>query len=279
MAKRYQGFSPTQLQAFLNYRLALHKPLTVDGVEGTSTSNAVALYLDTAMRCVDAFPGKVFSIILKEAAYPRRRIAVFQDMLFNENLYKGKIDGFWGPNTAYSAELWQNELREFDGPMGVPVPAIQTVWPTYSELTSFYGKVGTGHTVMELPYPMRIAWDTSSLVNRITVHEKCSDSLRRILVRMLEQYGYDTIKRERMDLFGGCFNDRNMRGSDKKSTHAWACAIDLDPERNQLRMSAKEAQFAQPRYKPMLDAFAAEGWVSLGVARNYDWMHFQASRL
>jgi hypothetical protein len=36
---------------------------------------------------------------------------------------------------------------------------------------------------------------------------------------------------------------------------------------------------AQPEYAPFLDLWEAEGFVSLGRARNFDWMHVQAARL
>jgi hypothetical protein len=61
--------------------------------------------------------------------------------------------------------------------------------------------------------------------------------------------------------------------------HAFACAIDWDPERNPLRADHRWAQFAKPEYQPFLDAWEAEGWTSLGRAKDFDWMHVQAAHL
>ena len=62
--------------------------------------------------------------------------------------------------------------------------------------------------------------------------------------------GEAEIKALGLDLFGGCYNPRLMRGGSSLSTHSWATAINWDPEASQLK------------------------W---GRERNYDWMHVQAT--
>ena len=61
--------------------------------------------------------------------------------------------------------------------------------------------------------------------------------------------------------------------------HAWGIAIDWDADRNPLRATSKDAAMATPRYAKFLDLWEEEGWLSLGRARNFDWMHVQAATL
>jgi hypothetical protein len=85
----------------------------------------------------------------------------------------------------------------------------------------------------------------------------------------------EEIKKLDLDLYGGCYNFRKMRGGSDWSRHAWGIAIDLSPEKNALKMTHKTAQFARPEYKPMIDIFYKHGFVGLGPEEDRDWMHFQ----
>lgn len=135
---------------------------------------------------------------------------------------------------------------------------------------------GRGYlTTIDLPYPMRLAWDKNTIVTRMSCHKAIATALKRVFDDLLECYGYAKIKELGIDLFGGCFNYRAMRGGKTWSVHAWGLAIDLDPARNSLRETSRTARFARPEYKPMIDIFYKHGFVSLGVEKNYDWMHFQ----
>lgn len=154
-------------------------------------------------------------------------------------------------------------------------------WPKQDakSMNAFYGGVGTNQTTLKLPYPMRIAWEPHTKIEKITCHTKVADSLRRILATALVHYGEGRIVSLGLDRFGGCLNVRKMRGGSAWSIHSWGAAIDLDPDHNQLRWDRTRARFAQPEYVPFWDIVAGEGWVSLGMARDYDYMHFQAARL
>ena len=126
---------------------------------------------------------------------------------------------------------------------------------------------------------MVLAWDLDSKVTQITCHEKVHDSLKRIFENTLSHYGIDTIKELRLDRFGGCLNVRKMRGGSSWSIHSWGAAIDIDPDRNQLKWGRDRAFLARPEYEPFWKIVESEGWTSLGKARNYDWMHLQACSL
>ncbi len=126
-----------------------------------------------------------------------------------------------------------------------------------------------------LPYPMILSWDRSKKVTSISCHKMIAPNLKRVFEDILEEYGLLRISQLGIDLYGGCFNYRKMRNGNDWSRHSWGVAIDLDPERNQLRETKETARFARPEYKPMIDIFYKHGFVSLGKEKNYDWMHFE----
>lgn len=149
---------------------------------------------------------------------------------------------------------------------------------TTNDAIKIYGKPnqqGSYLTTIKLPYPMRLAWDVKTTVKTMRCHNMVADDFLKVFNELLEVYGYEKIVEMGIDLFGGCFNFRQMRGGSDYSRHSWGIAIDLDPERNQLKETAKTARFARPEYKVMIDIFYKHGFVSLGREKNYDWMHFE----
>jgi hypothetical protein len=150
---------------------------------------------------------------------------------------------------------------------------------TTAQLKKKYGQPnenGTPYLVLiQLPYVMRLAWDKNIVVSTMRCHKLVAENFKAVFKEILEVYGIDEIKRLGIDLFGGCFNFRQMRGGLDYSRHSWGVAIDLDPERNLLKESSKTARFARPEYKAMIDIFYKHGFVSLGRKKNYDFMHFE----
>lgn len=148
---------------------------------------------------------------------------------------------------------------------------------TTANIIKTYGQPGDTKnlTMINLPFPMVIDWDRTKTVTKMQVHKLAADSLTKIFKKILEVYGIDEIKRLGINLFGGSYNFRQMRGGTEWSVHSWALAIDLDPSRNSLKASKKTAQFAKPEYKKMIDIFYEFGWYSLGREKDYDYMHFQ----
>lgn len=206
----------------------------------------------------------------------RQKIAINQAMLADLGLLHGAIDGLYGPDTQQAVESWQDHDRSrVFMPEGHPVG----FFPRERDCLTYYGPPGENHIKMMLPYPMRLAWDKSVTIRTIAINAKCAKSANRALTSALSYYGGEKIRQLGLDLYGGCYANRPKRGASTLSMHAYACAIDIDPEHNQLRWGRDKARMAQPEYQPFIDAWEAEGWVSLGRSRNYDWMHFQAARL
>lgn len=203
----------------------------------------------------------------------------------------GLVDGYMGPQTSFAFEVYA--ARKASG--GLPVPAVETwrdqpvapaqpapkgnPWPTQAGVTKFFGDVGTNQVWLELPYEMRLAWALSTSVNRIQCHRLVMPAFKRVFQRTLEHYGMEQIRKLRLDLYGGCLNVRKMRGGSSWSMHSWGIAFDIDPMHNALKTPKPQATLSAAVYEPFWGFVEADGFVSLGRARNYDWMHFQAARL
>jgi hypothetical protein len=130
-------------------------------------------------------------------------------------------------------------------------------------------------TTIICPYPLRIAWDINATTTRVRCHKGIAPNLLAVFNDLLSHYGAAKIKELGIDLYGGCFNYRKMRGGSSWSKHAWGIAIDLDPARNLLKETSRTARFARPEYKAMIDIFYKHGFISLGREKNFDWMHFE----
>lgn len=206
------------------------------------------------------------------------------------------VDGLAGPLTWKA--LLGNPKPAFDGPapdrsiqVAPPVATIvrgPLTWPRQVDVARVFGAPGnpkcTAGTV-KLPIAFRLAWDLDTKVNSFRCHELVAASMTRIFNRAVDHYGESAYRRLRLDLFGGCYNLRQMRGGSAWSMHSFGIAVDLDPERNALKSgrvataSAPAATFARPEYVPFWEIVESEGAISLGRERDFDWMHFQFARL
>ena len=256
------------IQAQLNARGLDAGP--IDGIMGPRTRSA----LDN----VDGIPS--------DWSGKRKSVAFVQLVATEKKIETGKMDGYWGPQTEYAfgvlervillgeePEIWRPEELPDNNPNDWPQQSIE------DSFTAFYGNVGEHQTMIELPYPHRLSWDKRRIIHRFQCHKKVHDSLFRVLSRVLEAYRIEDIRHLRLDLWGGCFSVRKMRGGTRYSTHSWGISIDYDPEQNKLKWGRDRAAFARPEYDTWWRLWEEEGWISLGRHRNFDWMHIQAAKL
>lgn len=149
---------------------------------------------------------------------------------------------------------------------------------TENQIRLKYGEPGPDNLVrIKLPYPMRIAWDPKVSVNSMQCHKLVADQLIFIFNDLLAHYGLPELQRLGIDLFGGCYNFRQMRGGTSWSRHSWGIAVDLDPERNGLKTIWNKSQFSKPEYQPMVEIFYKYGFFNLGKEQNRDAMHFEVA--
>lgn len=147
---------------------------------------------------------------------------------------------------------------------------------------------------IDLPFPMRIAWEIESAVTRINVHRllagrfegafNCIWMYARSLMKSKCGYSHDTefydiqarkwLVMQNLDLFGGTFNCRPMRGLPTISNHAYGIAIDIDPTNHGL--GNRTAKFPD---------WYVQCWEDAGFSWGGDWtrrrdsMHFERTEV
>ena len=161
----------------------------------------------------------------------------------------------------------------------LPVSTNISAWPRQSNVPAFFGNVGTRQVKCNVPFKMVLAWDPKTTLTSYSCHELVKEPMERIWNRTLEHYGYEKIVQLRLHYFGGCLNVRKMRGGSSWSMHSWGIAVDIDPDRNTLTMNSKQATLSKSSYDKFWQFVYDEGAISLGKERDYDWMHWQFSKL
>ena len=146
-----------------------------------------------------------------------------------------------------------------------------------NQIVAIFGKPGDDRNLVTvpMPYPRKIAWDLKVVTNRMQCHKLVAPVFQKIHIEILSHYGLQRIQELEIDVFGGCYNFRKMRGGSDWSRHSWGIAEDLNPVKNSLNMGPKKAQFAKMEYKAMMDIYYANGFVNQGRVLGFDYMHFQ----
>lgn len=216
----------------------------------------------------------------------RRLVAAAQAVLTAMGHAPGPVDGLVGHNTMEAVTSYLDARDGRTASVARPQdPRDDRTgdWPVDSPraLEARYGPPGGPLATAgrcELPFPFVIAWEPRQRVSRFSCHRDVAAPLTRLFREVAAHYGEQEFRRLRLDRFGGCFNDRPVRGGTRRSTHAWGVAVDLDPENNMLRWDHTRASFARPEYLPFWRVVEAVGATSLGRAHDFDWMHLQFAR-
>lgn len=172
-----------------------------------------------------------------------------------------------------------------------------TAWPLQSECKTFYGdpvkivdSVPQANPAWErlnlvnvpLPWHAVASWDAHLPIGSLRVHKACQLSLVHVVNTLWAHAvaigaGQAEIDRVGLSRIGGGYNFRPSRTGHMLSMHAYGCAVDFDPVRNDL--GDHHPNFGRPENRWVVDAFAAEGWTWGGQWSNPDGMHFQAARV
>jgi peptidoglycan hydrolase-like protein with peptidoglycan-binding domain len=249
---------------------------------GVSPDGAIGPKTIAAARSVLTRAGVAFT------AWSNERIVLgaAQAVLAAASHEPGHVDGYWGHNSQNAFDAWEDARAGRPALVldrGAPTPYVGgTQWPRQKDMVAFYGPPGgpraTTGTV-RFPFAHKLAWNTSDQVATFKCHDLTAAAFQSVFDQAAKHYGEAEYRRLRLDLFGGCYNPRKMRGGSSWSMHAWGVAVDLDPDRNGLKMSRDQASFARPEYEPFWRIVEGQGLVSLGRLKNFDWMHFQGARL
>ncbi len=209
-------------------------------------------------------------------------LVAFEQLVMKQNgIAVGPIDGIAGPVTERAREKWAaTDWRSIlNQPLATDsrMPETLAQWPKQRDMERFFGAAGTNLVQIAVPFPLRLAWNLNQSVHRITVNKKIAGPTQAALEEIRDAYGARNICKLRIDVWGGCFNNRPMRGGARLSTHAYGAAHDWDPVNNALRATRKDASLSRPEYEKFWDAWTKQGFLSLGKARDFDWMHIQAT--
>jgi hypothetical protein len=211
-----------------------------------------------------------------------------------------RVDGAFGPITDAA-------VRDFQRRMGLTVNGIvetetwrtlRGIRPTVSVVTTparpaaaaprfaavsraqaphVFGAPGSARATAgrcDLPFAHRLAWAPAQQIIQYRCHQLLAEVMTWVHAEAARHYGEAEYRRLRLDLWGGCFNHRPVRGGTAVSIHSYGAAVDTDPERNGLHTPTDRAALARPDYAPWWRIVDATGGRPLGRRINRDWMHW-----
>lgn len=224
-------------------------------------------------------------------------VVQLQTLMYNMGYFNGKIDGVWGKVTqqAYDDILYatsDESISDTSEPVvysNLPELSLQdqgislvdlegnvaseAILPAYStaDMNRAFGKMGTRVISIPLPFPMRLAWDKSVVVNTTMAHINMEKPFTDAMDQALEHYSLAGLQELGLDLYGGCFNIRKMTGGSEWSSHSWGVGVDINPVGNPFRMNPSKTTYVDPQYTEFARIMISNGFRTLP----HDLMHWQ----
>lgn len=113
------------------------------------------------------------------------------------------------------------------------------IWPADNTAAknAFYGDFHApnwqAENLVHMTTPFVMYYAKQPMLHGILVHKKIVPALNAVFQEIWSICGNQTaVDKTGASDFGGCFNIRQIAGSDNYSNHSWACAIDLSPGTN-----------------------------------------------
>jgi len=154
-------------------------------------------------------------------------------------------------------------------------------WPidTTAAKNAFYGDFHSGGwqelNLVHMTAPYVMYYEKQPLMHGILVHRLIVPVLTTIFQEIWDKCNHDQAQVDATGAsdFGGCFNIRNIAGSNNWSNHSWACAIDLSPSTNGFTFQTGTTTLSNI----VIDAFKGQDfrWGGDYHGRK-DPMHFEA---
>jgi hypothetical protein len=243
-------------------------PKTITAINKVLRNNATKLYAGWEQFPIQRRAVMAAQVILQAAGHEVEPLDGYADML-----------------TTYALEQWQapeEPWRPDDRFETIQTPGGVRPWGLQKDVERRFGPAAGPQCtagVVNLPFSMKVAWNLEQVISSFRCHEAVADSVERVLGRVAGAYSAQDISSYGFDVWSGCFANRKKRGGVTLSMHAYGLAIDFDDTRNQLRWDHNKAHLAQEGCKTWWRLWEEEGWLSLGRARDFDWMHVQAPGL
>jgi len=123
------------------------------------------------------------------------------------------------------------------------------------------------------PYPMFYSDGKRTPLKTMLLHKKVVDVFTAAFTDVKNNFTPQEIKELHLDVSGGTFNYRLMRGGSRLSVHSWGIAIDMDPARNPWPAKWHEGMLN----REFADILMKHGLWWRGLPGDNDPMHFQCA--